>query len=174
MNPIFLSIALLVPGQVPATAVATPQTPLVPLIDSLEYPGPPRFWNKAGLVISPARSVAQVGSEVPMFAGICDGQGHLQAYERVEWMLEPTGVGSFSSVAEARRPFFLELVSSKPKKIDNHYAVSETSAENVILTRGTPDITDDMVMPRGYTWVTVTSPREGASYITAMGPDVYS
>jgi uncharacterized repeat protein (TIGR01451 family) len=173
MNPILLSIALLAPGQVQATAAA-PQTPLVPLVDSLEYPGPQRFWNKAGLVISPARAVALVGSEVPMFAGICDGQGHLQAYERVEWMLEPTGVGAFSSVAEAHRPFFLELVSSKPKKIDNNYAVGETFAENVILTRGTADITDDIVMPRGYTWVTVTSPREGTSYITAMGPDVYS
>ena len=44
----------------------------------------------------------------------------------------------------------------------------------MILTRGTPNINDDMVMPRGYTWVTVTSPREGVSYVTAYAPDVYS
>ncbi len=52
--------------------------------------------------------------------------------------------------------------------------MSETLPANVILTRGTPQINDDIVMPRGYTWVTVTSPIEGDSYITAFAPDVYS
>ncbi len=109
-----------------------------------------------------------------MFAAVCDGKGHLQPYERVEWMLDQGSVGSFVSVADPIRPFYIDMVSSKPKKIDNNYAVSETLPKNVILTRGTPNINDDMVMPRGYTWVTVTSPREGVSYITAYAPDVYS
>ncbi len=93
-----------------------------------------------------------------------------------EWngSLDPTGVGSFVAVSEAYRPFYLDFLSSKPKKIDNNYAWAETLPVNVILTRGTPQITDDIVMPRGYTWVTVTSPREGISYITAHGPDVHS
>ena len=142
--------------------------------ETTEYPGPPRFWNQAGLVISPARSLAQVGTEVPVFAGVSDGKGQLEPYEKIEWMLDQSGVGSFASVSEAYRPFYLDMFSSKPKKIDNHYAWAETLPVNVILTRGTPQITDDMVMPRGYTWVTVTSPREGISYVTAFAPDVYS
>jgi uncharacterized repeat protein (TIGR01451 family) len=77
-------------------------------------------------------------------------------------------------VSEAYRPFYLELFSSKPRKIDSSYAWTETLPINVILTRGTPQINDDMVMPRGYTWVTISSPREGISYVTAFAPDVYS
>ncbi len=154
-------------------AQCAPAGPALPG-ETEEYPGPPRFWNKAGLVISPARILAQVGSEVPMFAGVCDGEGHLQPYEKVEWMLDHSGAGSFVSVNEPLRPFYLDLVSSNPHKIDNNYAVSETLPANVILTRGTPNINDDTVMPRGYAWVTVTSPREGASYVTAYAPDVYS
>ncbi len=115
-----------------------------------------------------------MGTEVPIFAGVCDGKGQLQPYEKVEWLLDHSGVGSFVSVSEAYRPFYLDLFSKKPAKIDNNYAWAETLPINVILTRGTPQITDDMVMPRGYTWVTVTSPREGISYITAYAPDVYS
>ncbi len=95
-------------------------------VDTTEYPGPPRFWNKSGLVISPARSLAQVGTEVPIFAGVCDGKGQLQPYERVEWMLDHSGVGSFVSVSEAYRPFYLDLFSKKPAKIDNSYAWAET------------------------------------------------
>ncbi len=142
--------------------------------ETVEYPGPQRFWNKAGLVISPARTVAEVGTEVPMFAGICDDKGQLQPYEKVEWMLDNCSTGSLVSVNEPLRPIVLDLVGRKTGKIDNNHAVSETLPANVILTRGTPQIDDDIVMPRGYTWVTVTSPVEGDSYITAFAPDVYS
>src|SRR5215470_15290808 len=93
--------------------------------DTLEYPGSPRFWNKAGLVISPTRIVAQVGTEVPMFAGVCDDKGQLMPYEKVEWSLDNGGVGSFISVADAHRSLILDLVSAKPHKIDSAYAVSE-------------------------------------------------
>ncbi len=158
------------------TAHLNPVDPSValPTAETLEYPGPQRFWNTEGLVISPARIVAKVGSEVPMFAGICNGQGQLLPHEQVEWMLDNGGVGSFVSVNDPIRPFCLELVSTKARKVDNMYALTETSPANVILTRGTAGINDDMVMPRGYTWVTVTSPVEGSSYVTAFGPDVYS
>jgi uncharacterized repeat protein (TIGR01451 family) len=143
-------------------------------VETVEAPGPERFWNKAGIVISPARSIAQVGTEVPIFAGICDDKGQLQPYEKVEWMLDNCSVGSLVSVNEPMRPFLLDLVASKTHKVDNNYAISETLPANVILTRGTPNINDDMVMPRGYSWVTVTSPTEGISYLTAHAPDVYS
>ncbi|HZZ29088.1 MAG TPA: hypothetical protein VFE46_13905 [Pirellulales bacterium] len=143
-------------------------------VETMEYPGEKHFWNQAGLVISPARILAQVGTEVPMFAAVCDGKGQLQPYEKVEWMLDQSSVGSLVSVNEPYRPFYLDLFSNTPKKIDNSYAWSETLPINVILTRGTLQINDDMVMPRGYAWVTVTSPREGISYITAYAPDVYS
>jgi uncharacterized repeat protein (TIGR01451 family) len=143
-------------------------------VETVEAPGPERFWNKAGIVISPARAIAQVGTEIPIFAGICDDKGQLQPYEKVEWMLDNSSVGSLVSVNEPMRPFILDLVANKTQKVDNNYAISETLPANVILTRGTPNINDDMVMPRGYSWVTVTSATEGTSYITAHAPDVYS
>ena len=41
------------------------------------------------------------------------------------------------------------------------------------LTRGTPTPADDVIVHRGQTWVTVTSPVEGTSYVTAFAPGVY-
>jgi len=169
MHTVLLSILLLGHCGENEPPPLTPANQCVPPLpgDTQEFPGPERFWNQAGLVISPARILAQVGREVPMFAAVCDGKGHLEPYERVEWMLDGGSVGSFVSVAEPIRPFYIDIVSFKARKIDNNYAVSETLPKNVILTRGTPNINDDMVMPRGYTWVTVTSPREGVPAVPA-------
>ena len=118
MSAILISILLL--GHCGAKD-APPLTPanecVAPLPgDTQEFPGPERFWNKAGLVISPARILAQVGREVPMFAAVCDGKGHLQPYERVEWLLDQGSVGSFVSVADPIRPFYIDMVSSKPQE----------------------------------------------------------
>ena len=118
MSAILISILLL--GHCGAKE-APPLTPanecVAPLPgDTQEFPGPERFWNKAGLVISPARILAQVGGEVPMFAAVCDGKGHLQPYEKVEWLLDQGSVGSFVSVADPIRPFYIDMVSSKPQE----------------------------------------------------------
>jgi uncharacterized repeat protein (TIGR01451 family) len=42
------------------------------------------------------------------------------------------------------------------------------------LTRGNDDPNDDVEVLQGQTWISVTSPEEGTTYVTAFSPDVYS
>ncbi|MEX2139582.1 MAG: hypothetical protein WD894_09995 [Pirellulales bacterium] len=124
-----------------------------------------------GLTLTPMRIVAPVGSEVLMVAGVHGlGQPNL-AGQRVEWMLSPGSVGHFLAVGESEQPRFLRF-STPPQKVSNDYAVSETQSTARIITRGTVDPGDDVSVLPGQAWVTVASPVEGSSYVTAFAPDV--
>lgn len=120
------------------------------------------------LVMTPQRLLAPVGSEVILRAGICTEDGHLISSQKVEWILAGEGVGAFVAVGEPSwaDPF------TKPKKIDNHYAIGRTSCKKLNLDRGTPDPSDDIPVRDGETWISVTSPIEGTSLVTAMAPGV--
>jgi uncharacterized repeat protein (TIGR01451 family) len=50
--------------------------------------------------------------------------------------------------------------------------VSETQSTPRIITRGTVDPADDVSVLPGQAWVTVASPVEGSSYVTAFAPDI--
>ena len=62
---------------------------------------------------------------------------------------------------------------TRPRKINNHWAITSTSRRYLRLNRETPTPTDDVNLLRGQSWVTVTSPVEGSSYVTAYAPSVY-
>jgi hypothetical protein len=124
-----------------------------------------------GLTLTPTRIVAPVGSEVLMVAGVHGpGQPNLPG-ERVEWMLAPGSVGHFLAVGESEQLRFLRL-GTPPQKVSNDYAVSETQSSARIITRGTVDPGDDVSVLPGQAWVTVASPVEGSSHLTAFAPDV--
>src|SRR5687768_4257521 len=124
-----------------------------------------------GLTLTPGRIVAPVGSEVLMVAGV-HGQGQPNlAGERVEWMLAPGSVGHFLAVGESEQLRFLRF-TTPPQKVSNDYAVSETQSSARIITRGTVDPGDDVSVLPGQAWVTVASPIEGSSFVTAFAPDV--
>jgi hypothetical protein len=124
-----------------------------------------------GLTLTPTRIVAPVGSEVLMVAGVHGpGQPNL-AGERVEWMLAPGSVGHFLAVGESEQLRFLRF-NTPPQKVSNDYAVSETQSSARIITRGTVDPGDDVSVLPGQAWVTMASPVEGSSFVTAFAPDV--
>ncbi|HEX3727635.1 MAG TPA: hypothetical protein VHV08_15380, partial [Pirellulales bacterium] len=135
-------------------------------------PGKIGHEQPIGLCITPQRIVAPVGAEVVLKAAICDQKGMTTANEKVEWTIAPGGVGHF--VALGQRPWYDTLLgATTPNKITATYAVNSTSSKYMCLNRGTPDRGDDVPVIKGQAWVTVTSPLEGSSQITAFAPNVY-
>ena len=122
-----------------------------------------------GLTLVPTRMVAPVGSEVLMVAGVHGPGQPMLSGQRVEWMLAPGSVGHFLAVGESER--FLRF-GNPPQKVSNDYAVSETQSTARIITRGTVDASDDVSVLPGQAWVTLASPIEGSSHVTAFAPDV--
>ncbi|HEY1599205.1 MAG TPA: DUF11 domain-containing protein [Pirellulales bacterium] len=136
-------------------------------------PGRPHPRNMMFLKLAPAKVIAPVGSEVVLVGSICGPDGYMHAGERVEWMIAPGGVGQFVSLGDRS---FLDCLASpklRPQKLDNSYAVGTTSARYIALTRGTPTYDDDVPVQKGQAYITVTSPVEGASFVTAFAPNVY-
>lgn len=136
-------------------------------------PAKPTRHAQSGVQIMPTRVIAPVGAEVVLTAGVCGQKGYMSAYERVEWSLAPGGVGYFVAVGKNGGVDNLRS-QTRPQKVDNTFAVGITAAENTMLTRGTPTPTDDVPILRGQSWVTVSSPVEGTSYITAYAPEAYA
>ncbi|HEY2840823.1 MAG TPA: hypothetical protein VGJ26_16820 [Pirellulales bacterium] len=136
-------------------------------------PGKPHPRDNCNLTVTPARIIASVGDEVVVLGHVCDPDGYMRAHERIEWMLAPGGVGQLVAINQPGPLGVLEPPSKRPKKVDNSYAIGMTSKKYVALTKGTPTRVDDVLVQRGQAWVTVTSPVEGVSHVTAFAPSVY-
>jgi len=139
-----------------------------------DMPGPSRPGDRVDLVICPHETVSPVGSEVVVLAGVLGADDYLRTNERVEWMIEPGGPGQFVDLGKCIPMDLLVGDFTRPRKVDNTLAIGSTSRRYQRLTRGTPTPTDDVHVQRGQAWITVTSPAEGLSRVTAYAPNVYS
>ena len=138
-----------------------------------EVPDAPLAWDPVDLTLSPSETIAPVDSEVVLLAGVVGSDSCLRTNERVEWTVASSGVGS---IVEFDRGAFIDLMLgdfTQPRKISDAFAITSTSRDNLQLTRGTPTPSDDVGVLAGQTWVSMTSPVEGTSYITAYAPSVY-
>lgn len=151
---------------------APPAAPKPPVISFKPQPGKLQHHHKSGVRLTPTTVIAPVGAEVVMTASVCGQREVLVANERVEWQLAPGSVGQFIGIGD-RRNFDWLFGAEKPEKITNTYAVGVTSSRYLRLTRGTPTVTDDVSVLKGQAWVTVSSPIEGSSYVTAYAPNAY-
>jgi uncharacterized repeat protein (TIGR01451 family) len=154
-----------------APPAALPITPVVPA-------GTPNVATSLGAVspactdhlrVTPAGVMVPVGSEVVLKAGICGADGYLVANQRVDWTIDPRGVGQFGDLG-GREPVFSSGRWYAARLVDPWNAAGSTSAAATNLTRGTPEPTDDVEILRGDAWVSVTSVTEGTSYVTAYTP----
>ncbi|MEM8734115.1 MAG: hypothetical protein AAGG44_07830, partial [Planctomycetota bacterium] len=128
--------------------------------------------------VSTVDAMARPGPEphtfaVVLLAGICGEQGRLVKRQPLEWMLSPDSVGTFIQVGDDKpgrlSSFFLH--DPKVEKLDVDFARGRTSSKRTIITRGTPNCNDDIELREGQTWLSVSSPSEGVSRITALAPD---
>jgi len=147
-----------------------PPPPMVP--GAPPPPLAPPGVGQSGISVSPSQVIAPVGSEVVMIASVCGGDEFMTTRQRVEWNLAPDGAGQLLSPGQ-REPFgVVEWMHGLPKKVDSRYAVNTTLMAPMTLDRGTPTPTDDILVQPGQSWISVTSPTEGVSHVTAFAPDV--
>ncbi|NUQ64852.1 MAG: DUF11 domain-containing protein [Pirellulales bacterium] len=137
-----------------------------------EVPGPLSAPRNTRVTLCPCVTVAPIGSEVVLLAGVQGPDEYLTTNAKVEWILAPGGVGHFVDVDKSTWFNYLVLDFTWPRKIDEDYAIGTTSRKYLRLTRGTPTPEDDLCVLRGQTWISVTSPVEGTSHVTAISPDV--
>ncbi|MDZ7616387.1 MAG: hypothetical protein U1E05_05240 [Patescibacteria group bacterium] len=130
-------------------------------------------FEPVAVTLSPANAVAPIGSEVILVAGVVAGDRHLDMNRRLEWMLAAGSVGHFVSVSRNSFTGMLLGDFTRPRKIDNTYAIGTTSRRYEQLSRGTPSPHDDVCTVPGQGWISLTSPVEGTSYITVHAPAVY-
>lgn len=124
------------------------------------------------LTLSPRLTVAPVGSEVVLLAGVRGSDSYLRTNQRLEWSLAPGGVGHFVAVGKGGLTDLLLGDFTRPRKIDNTFAVGSTSRRFVWLNRGTPTTSDDVCVLSGQGWITLSSPIEGTSRVTVLAPHV--
>ncbi len=137
-----------------------------------QVPSTDRQPQRVELIVCPRATVAPVGSEVILLAGVRGPDQYLRTNERVEWMIDPGSVGQFVDLDKGSWTDPLVGDFTRAQKIDNYYAVNSTSRRLLRLTRGTPDATDDVEVLKGQAWVTLTSAHEGTSDVTVFCPGV--
>jgi uncharacterized repeat protein (TIGR01451 family) len=128
--------------------------------------------QKVGVAVIPADVIAPPGSEVVLLAAVRGTDGYLHANQQVEWTLAPGGVGQFVGLGQRSPLDWLVGFNHRPRKISSTYAIGATSSRYVCLHRGTPSAGDDVKVERGQAWISVSSPFEGTSFVTAYAPEV--
>ncbi|MDO4569761.1 MAG: hypothetical protein Q4D38_05210, partial [Planctomycetia bacterium] len=135
-------------------------------------PGKSSAWDTRDLILGPQNVVARPGSEVILTAGVRDQTGYLRTNQRIVWGISADSVGHFSKIADRdiTNVFVGDFVT--PRIESDTRAVGTTLRSQRRLDRGTPDPKDDIIVRPGETWISVSSPREGISYVTAAAPDI--
>ncbi len=146
--------------------VPTYTVPPAPLGTALGGPVAPT----GRVTITPAELVAPVCSEVVLVASVCD-EGYLMANQQVSWALTPESVGHFLNVGNTGSFGWLISPFSLPRQISARQAVTATTAEDYSVPAG-PGCASGVCVRRGQAWLSVTSPQEGVSYVSACCPDL--
>ena len=121
------------------------------------------------LLLTPAKIVAPVGTEVVLVAGICGPNGYYVTKQPIEWLLSQESVGNFIDQSKGRHNRMTSLLSPHPsRKFSSNYAITQSSTSTQRINRGTTKLEDDVLVQKGQTWLTVTSATEGVSYVTAV------
>ncbi len=149
-------------------AATTPIAGTPPIITNVPAPTTALSVALPGVTLQPGRLVAPIGTEVIMVSAVHQQARPQVPYQRVEWLLAPQGVGTFLATGRSDRPFF----GASAMKLDNNYAVTETAGIARVLNRGTATPTDDVSIAPGQAWITISSPTEGVSYVTAFAPEL--
>jgi uncharacterized repeat protein (TIGR01451 family) len=162
----------------PTSPPSAPTIPVEPVPPAPTIPPLPNPYianpDPTGVTITPARIVAPIGSEVILLASVLGGDGYMVTGEPVEWTVNPLGVGNIVALGERGRFDWIEHLHGFPRKLTDHYALTKTCVADMYLDRGTPSPTDDVTVLPGQTWISVTSPVEGTSHITALAASTYN
>lgn len=123
------------------------------------------------LKVVPTQVVAPVSSEVIVVGGICGSNGCYVPGKTLEWLLSQESVGNF--VQAGKGPFNRLYTAMNPTngKRSANYIKTTANRNPMVIDRGTASVFDDVTVPAGQSWVTITSPSEGTSHVTVWSPD---
>jgi len=161
----------LVPVPCEPSTAAPAYVPSGPVPDYKDVPGGTANSDGVELMLTPRLTIAPVGSDVVLLAGVLGADRYLRTNQRIEWTIE-SGVGQFVDLGGKSAFDWLVGDFTRPRKTSATAAVGTTTREYLRLNRGTPNPDDDVQVLRGQAWITVTSPVEGISYVTAYSPCV--
>jgi uncharacterized repeat protein (TIGR01451 family) len=138
--------------------------------------GKPSDWSyyenfdpkAATIEVTPMVSTNPAGTQHVLIATVKDAAGNPLPSRRVEWIIEPGGVGSIVELDESG------WLSTRGYKVDNNYGVSHTNRNHHVLTRGNSDRSDDVKLAPGQTWCVITSPVEGDTRVIVYAPGIYN
>lgn len=130
-------------------------------------------WDDVAVQVQPRETVASVGSEVVLIAGVCGPDGYLRTNRRLEWSIDPGSVGQFVAVGQTGLVDLMLGDFNRPRKITNTFAIGSTLRANTRLNRGTCRPEDNVYVLRGQGWISLTSALEGTSQVTVVAPEVY-
>jgi len=114
--------------------------------------------------------VAPIGSEVVLLSGIQSSNGVYLPGQKIEWLLSQDSVGYLVEIGGRRQGLLSWMFQTGSLKLSNNFAIGKTSNQTEVLTRGTPTRADDISLPQGQSWITVSSPTAGISRVIAYAP----
>jgi uncharacterized repeat protein (TIGR01451 family) len=155
----------------PAPVVPQVQVPAAPAPAAVVPATPVAVVGQEELILSPVRIVAPVGSQVVLLAGLRRPTGSYAPGQPIEWILSQESVGHFVEVGDEHGRHVAHWRHRAPRKLSNNYAVGRTSRSDQLITRGNANPADDVLVLRGQGWVSVASPTEGVSLVTALAPE---
>ena len=89
-------------------------------------------------------------------------------------MLAQDGVGQIVEVGQESPHDISIKLRHSPQKVATNYARAHTSTISQVLDRGTRSPVDDVYLQKGQSWITVTSPTEGASHVIVWAPQEHN
>ena len=154
----------------PQPGTSAPATPAPDPSPAVTTP-PPATGNQSGrIVITPATSVASIGTEVLLLAGMADTQGNYLSGQMLDWSLPAGNQGRFTATRQTGRELLDWLARQGTGKPTANHVTSVTASTAEVLDRGTANTEDDLLLGSGQTWVRLTSATEGISQISVSAP----
>lgn len=137
-----------------------------------QAPVSPLPWDPVTLILTPSVTVAPVGSEVVLIAGIGSADGYLRCNQRVEWSIAPGSVGQFVDIGKNDFVDILLGDYNRPRLVNSVYAIGSTASKDAQVKRGPSTPAEEISIVPGQGWIKITSPIEGTSTVTVAAPKI--
>lgn len=156
-----------------STGAVPPASSAAPVYDPGPYRDVPSGPSPCSeIVVTPQEMAAPVGTEVVLIASVRGQDAYMRTNQRVEWTIPPESVGEFVDFSEATFTDYLVGDFTRPRKVTDRFVITSSVRRYLRLTRGTPSPNDDVYVRPGQAWISVTSPIEGTSVVSAYAPCV--
>ena len=132
----------------------------------------PQPWDPVTLILTPSVTVAPVGSEVVLIAGVGSADGFLRCNQRLEWTIAPGCVGQFVDIGKND---FVDIILgdyNKPRLVNPVFAIGSTTSKYAQVKRGPTLPAEEISIVPGQGWIKITSPIEGTSTVTVAAPKI--